>query len=155
MELIKQIIKTDVARSGMTFADALRECVDKGVSGIPYVDDQGRVIGRFSLRNAFLQLSIPKDMVKGAHLLGDLDTHTSIVDLRVGDLLERPIDEMILNNIVCLSPNSPVIKALALMEKFNSSYLFLMEKDQYLGVITRPGIARLVLEGSREKTDGS
>ncbi|MCP3671413.1 MAG: CBS domain-containing protein [Gammaproteobacteria bacterium] len=146
MELSKYIIQTEVARPGMTFGSALRECVDKGVPGIPYVDSNEVVVGRFSIRNAFLHMSIPGDIVKGAHLLGDTITHMSIVDLGATELLASPIDSMIMSSIVHLNPASPALKALALMEKYHTNYLFLMEDREYLGVITRLGIAKLILE---------
>jgi CBS domain-containing protein len=40
-----------------------------------------------------------------------------------------------------VSPRSSVVKALALMEQHNSSYVFLIEDETYLGLVTRMVIA--------------
>ena len=146
MELMNSIIKTRVARSGMTLVEALKECVDMGVPGIPYVDSNDRIIGRFSMRHAFLHLFIPDDMVQGAHLLSNTPVHIDIPKLAADKALDLPVDEMILPSSVHLNPTSPTLKALALMERLKTDYLFLTEDNYYHGVVTRLGIVKLILE---------
>ncbi|MGD2117731.1 MAG: CBS domain-containing protein [Chromatiales bacterium] len=151
MDIMTCLVPTGVARDGMTFGEALQECVDKRVPGIPYVDDDGNIIGRFSVRNSFFRASIPKDLIKGAHLLGDDLEHLEMPQQHIKELLALPIHNMVLEHIVTLRPKSQMITALALMEKFNTAYLFVTDDTQYHGVVTRLGIARQIL--SREQDE--
>jgi len=61
-----------------------------------------------------------------------------------GNILNLTVDAYITKHIATVTQNSPVIKALSIMEKFNSSYVFLVDGEQYMGVITRMAIARLL-----------
>lgn len=146
MRLLKGIIETPVARPGMLVGEALRICVDKGVPGIPYVDDSGRIIGRFSVRDTFRITSIPVDMIKGAHLIGHDALHLELSRDHYEGVFGRPIDDQILTDVAWLSSSAQITKAMALMEKFNSSYLFVVDDGRYRGVVTRLGLARILLE---------
>ena len=145
MDIMKALVVTGVARDGMTFGEALQECVDKGVPGIPYVNDKDEIIGRFSVRNSFFRASIPSDLIKGAHLLGDHIEYLEMPQQQISKLLQLPIHDMLLEDIVTLKPKSQMITALALMEKFNTPYLFVTDDHHYYGVVTRLGIARQIL----------
>ena len=48
-KLSEIIIPTAVARAGMTIGEVFEECVARDVSGIPFVDGQGKVSGRVSI----------------------------------------------------------------------------------------------------------
>ena len=146
MRLLKAIIETPVARPGMLVGEALRICVDKGVPGVPYVDASGRISGRFSVRDAFRITSIPADMIKGAHLIGHEALHLELSKDHYETVFHFPIDDQILTDIAFLSPGAQITKAMALMEKFNSSYLFVIDDGRYRGAVTRLGLTRILLE---------
>ena len=144
--LLKGLIQTPVARPGMLVGEALRICVDKGVPGIPYMDAEGRIAGRFSVRDTFRITSIPPDMIKGAHLIGHEALHLELSKDHFEGVFNRPINDQILGDIAFLSSNAQITKAMALMEKFNSSYLFVIDDGHHLGVVTRLGLTRVLLE---------
>ncbi len=146
MKLLKAIVETPVAHHGMLIGEALRICVDCDVPGIPYVDEQGKITGRFSVRNVFLVSSLPLDMIKGAHLIGHEALHLDLSKDHYEKVFGQKVDPQILEDVACLSPQAQITKAMALMEKFNSSYLFVIDEGQYLGVVTRLGLTRLLLE---------
>lgn len=145
MRLLKGIIETPVARPGMRIGEALRVCVDCGVPGIPFVDGTGLIAGRFSVRNAFLLSSIPSDMIKGAHLIGHQALNLEHPCEHYAVVFEQPIDTTIISEIAMLGSNSQITKAMALMEKFNSSYLFVIDDGRYVGTVTRLGLTRVLL----------
>lgn len=146
MSLIKGVIDTPVARPGMLIGEALRICVDKGVPGLPFVGEDGAIQGRFSVRNTFLISSIPRDMIKGAHLIGHEAAHLDHAKEHYDELFARTIDHTILKDVAWLSSGAQITKAMALMEKFNSSYLFVVDEGRYRGVVTRLGLTRVLLE---------
>lgn len=146
MELFHAIVETRVSRPGMSIGEALSLCVEAGLPGIPFVGADRRLAGRFSVRHAFLFNSLPSDMIKGAHLIGHMAMHLEHTDEHYADLFKRPIDDLILPDAACLEPDSQITKAMALMEKFNSSYLFVVEDGNYLGVVTRLGLTKALLK---------
>jgi hypothetical protein len=145
MKLKYLSIPTKVARPGMTVGEVMRECVEKDVPGIPYVDAEGQISGRFSVRHMFLLCCIPKDILHGAHLLGDDIEDLDFPHIKAGELMARNVDDFIFPDAIRLSPNFQAIKALAIMEQYNTEYLFVTEGDDYQGVVTRLSIAKAIL----------
>jgi len=147
MKLIECMTQTSTATAEMTVREAMQECVKCDCPGIPYVDESGKLIGRFSIRHTFYQHCIPADLIKHAHLLGNDIDSIEIEEQDTHKFLEKPAGDYILDQILHLNPNSQVVKALALMEQFNTSYLFVVdENNHYLGAVTHQSIARHILE---------
>lgn len=146
MRLIQGVVQTPVARPGMLVGEALHICVSHGVPGIPFVDHSGRLVGRFSVRNTFRLSSIPLDMIKGAHLIGHEALHLDHPSDHYAEVFRQPIDDMIIDDCACLSSSAQVTKAMALMEQYNSSYLFIVDDGVFRGVVTRLGLTRVLLE---------
>ncbi|MES9943446.1 CBS domain-containing protein [Candidatus Thiodiazotropha sp. CDECU1] len=138
-------IPTKVARPGMRIGEVMLECVEKDVPGIPYVNAEGKLSGRFSVRHLFLLCCIPEDVIHGAHLLGDDIEHLDFPHMRADELMEEAVDNYIFPDAIHLSANFQAIKALAIMEQYNTEYLFVTEEEEYQGVVTRMSIARAVV----------
>lgn len=133
-------------RKGMTLLDFFEECTHQRVPGVPFVDEYEHVVGRISLRDVFKRLAIPDNVVKVAHFLGDRTEKLELPELKVREILALPVEDFVLETIPNVSPQSGIIKALAIMEMFNSSYIFLTDNDKYLGVVTRMVIARRMMD---------
>jgi predicted transcriptional regulator len=145
MKLKHISIPTKVARPGMSVGEVMKECVEKGVPGIPFMDADGQISGRFSVRHMFLLCCIPEDILHGAHLLGDDIEYLDFPQIRAEELMARKVEDFIFPDAIRLSPNFPAIKALAIMEQYNTQYLFVTEGDDYQGVVTRMNIARAIV----------
>ena len=150
MRLTDVLIETGVVQAGVTLADAFRECVTHNVPGVPFCDAEGRVVGRVSVRHGLKMTCIPEYVVKGAHMLGDVLEGVAIKDEQIRSVLELPVDPYVLKDIAAVGPASPIVKALSVMEHYNSSYIFVLEGECYLGIVTRLGIARLMLRSREE-----
>ena len=129
---------------------AFEECVRDNVPGLPFYGEEGVITGRFSIRHILKSTCIPSYMVDAAHLLGDEIGPVTLPSVKVRAILDLPIEPYILDKPACVSPESPVDKALAIMEQTNSGYLFLLDGDNYIGVVTRMGIAALMLKHQEE-----
>ena len=145
MNLPDVVIPTQLVHAGTSFEAALKECVDKGVPGIPFADDNGRIIGRFSLRHAFRMACVSSSPMQGGQLLGDDMDYFRNPPGELDVIMHEPVEGFILEDSILLDTHSQVSKILQKMEDFNTSYLFLVEKGRYLGVITRIGVAKLIL----------
>lgn len=146
MILREILVPTQVAHPGMKVVEAFRECIDNNVQGIPFQDANGVITGRISVRHIFRIACIQEDVVKGAHLLGDRIMHLDMPSIERCRILDQPVEKFLLDNIPTLTSSSPEVKAVAIMEKYNSSYLFVLDDGEYQGVVTRLGIVRLLLK---------
>ena len=138
-------IPTKVARPGMLIGEVMRECVEKDVPGIPFIDADGKLSSRFSVRHLFLLCCIPEDVLHGAHLLGDDIEHLDFPHIKADELMAKAVDDYIFPDAIQLSANFQTIKGLAIMEQYNTEYLFVTEEGEYQGVVTRMSIARAVV----------
>jgi predicted transcriptional regulator len=129
----------------MILRDALELCVQYNVPGIPFVDSDNKIVGRISIHHSVNKSCMP-DYLKGvAHLLGDNIQEVNVPTLSARELLSKPVDDFVLESVNIVTSNSPLIKGLAMMEQNNSTYLFLVDKEVYRGVVTRMGIAKRML----------
>jgi predicted transcriptional regulator len=145
MKLEHLAIATGVMRKGMTVRNFFEECARCNVAGLPYVNDQDKVVGRISIRDVYKHMAIPDHLIKVAHMLGDHTDRLDLPEMKVLETLALPVETYLLENIPSVSPESSIVKALAIMEMFNTSYIFLIEDGEYKGVVTRMVIAHRML----------
>lgn len=145
-QLREVITPTRVARTGMSVRDVFEECVAKRVPGIPFCNARGEVVGRVSLRHTLKMTCVPNYLVGGAHLLGDVIEEVLIPDDLASDVLKMPAERFVIDAHTSVTSATPVIKALAIMERDNSSYAFVIDNGEYKGMVTRMWIASLMLK---------
>ena len=146
MRLTNIVIETRVVTYGSTVAEAFNECIRCNVLGIPFVDGEGRITGRFSIGHAIKLAYIPDMLIMNADLLGDQLTNLTVPDKQAADVLRQPVDNFILGQVVTINSTSPCVKAAALMQKYRTTYLFAVDDDGYKGVVNVRGIAKRMLD---------
>lgn len=151
MKLEHLSIATGVMREGMSLRDFFQEAIRCNVPGLPFVDDQGQIIGRVSIRDVYKRIAVPDSFLRLADAFGDSVDSLDLPEMQVMEALAKPVKEFLLENIPSVSPHSPIVKALALMELHNSSYIFLIEDGVYKGVVTRWVIAQRMLNCAEER----
>ena len=138
---------TGVARPGMTVREGFRECLQCAVPGIPYVDESGKVVGRFSIRETLRRACIPDVMVRYADLLGDAPGCLTVSAEHAPKLLDLPLLPFVKYEVARITPNCALATAVALMERHTTNYLFVIDhQDHYVGVVTIWAIAARMLE---------
>lgn len=150
MKLERLATMTGFMRHGMTVRDFFQEAVRCNVPGLPYVDDRDQITGRISIRDVYKRIAVPDNLLGLADAMGDQTDKLDLPEIRVMEIMASPVETFLLENIPSVSPRSTVVKALALMEVHNSSYIFLIENGVYEGVVTREVIARRMLECVQE-----
>jgi hypothetical protein len=135
------IVPTAVATPGMLVADLFRECAAKQVPGIPFRNAQGHIIGKASVRHVLKLHCVPDYMVKNAGVLGNRLEGLTIVEDRAREMLDMPVDTFVLPDMAVVARNAPVAKTLAVMERHDTTYLFVIDGDEYHGCISIMGIA--------------
>lgn len=141
MKLDDLIVPTPVASPGMSVAALFKACADKQVPGIPFRDASGRIVGKASVRHVLKMHCVPDYLVKNAGVLGDTLTGLTLVEERAREMLAKPVDAFVLPDMAVVSHEAPVAKTLAVMERHNTTYLFVIDGDDYYGCISIMGIA--------------
>jgi len=139
------IIPTGVAHAGTTVREVFQECVTHNVLGIPFCSDQEKIIGRVSIRHTLKESCIPKHLVKGAHLLGNLIEGLRISETTIRTILDTPVDEFVIPPVAIINSSAPMVKAISIMEQCDTPYAFVVDEGVYRGVITRMGCAEIML----------
>jgi hypothetical protein len=145
LKLDELIVPTALAEPGMTVEALFRECIEKQVPGLPFRDTQGRLSGKASIRNVLKLCAIPDYMVTHAALLGNELDALSIPALQARTMLSLPVDRFILPDLPLVGRRAPVTKALAVMERHDTTYLFVADGDDYAGCVSIMGIAAAVI----------
>lgn len=146
MKLQRLAVMTEIMRKGMSLRHFFEEAVRCNVPGLPFVDEHDQIIGRISVRDVFRRIAVPSSYVRLADAMGDQTNRLDMSEKRILESLARPIESCVLENIPSVSPASSIIKALAIMEAYNTHYIFLIDDGEYRGVVTRMVIANRLLD---------
>lgn len=145
MKLKTLSIPTGVMRKGMTVHDFFEEAVRCNVPGLPYVDDNGRIIGRVSIRDIYKHMAVPDSLLRFADAIGDQTDRLDLPEMKVQETMALPVENYMIPSSTVVSPRSSIVKALVVMEVNNTSYTFLVDGEDYKGVVTRMIIAKRML----------
>jgi len=146
VKLINMVVPTGVISYGSTVADAFRECLRCNVQGIPFVDSEGRILGRFSIHNTIKRYCISNIMIMEADTLGDDLGDLTLQDNDTSKMLSQPVDHFIQSEVVTIHSDSPCIKAMALMEKHDTTFLFVVDGETYKGIVNVQAIAKRMMQ---------
>jgi hypothetical protein len=129
----------------MKVVELFRECAAKQVPGIPFRDASGRIAGKASIRHVLKMTCIPDYMVKHAAVLGDTLTSLNIPAEQARHVLSLDVDAFVLDDMAVISRGAAVAKALAVMERHDTTYLFVIDGEDYHGCISIMGIGESLI----------
>ena len=145
MDLKSITVPTEVAKAGMTVRQVFEECTRVNSPGLPFCDEQGLVSGRVTLRHILKHHCLPEHLVEMAKVLGEQTSGVRDMEMLAEQLLDNRIDSCTQRPHASLTSASSVIKALALMEKLDTSYLFVIDEGQYMGLVTLQSLSKTIL----------
>jgi len=140
------IIHTKVVSTGMLVRDVFAECGRTHIQALPFVDEAGKIIGRVTLKNIMKVSCLQEYMVETAQLLGSFLSCVDHAEEKVSKVLCNPVDEYVGETSQFITSEAPAIKALAIMEKSDTSYIFVVDDGEYKGIITIQSIAAKMSE---------
>jgi len=147
MNLEQILIPTKVAKPGMVVSEVFTECIRANIPGIPFSDAQGHITGRVTLKNILKTSCLPEYLVELARVLGDQLSCMEDMESMAKQLMHNPVDPyVLLEPHISLTSDAPAVKALALMEQDDTSYIFVVDEGRYKGVITIQGLARMITQ---------
>ena len=145
MNLKPFTVKTSIAKAGMTAREIFEECTRANIPGLPVCDDHDQISGRITLKNILKRYCLPEYLVEMASILGEQISHVQDMDMLAEQLLESRIDAYIQRPHASITSASSAVKALALMEKLDTSYLFVIDEGRYQGVVTIQSLSKNIL----------
>ena len=145
MDLKSVTVPTGVARAGMTVRQVFEKCTQVNTPGLPFCDDQGLVLGRVTLKYILKCHYLPEHLVELARVLGEQKNNVQEMEMLAKQLFDNKIDSYIQRPHASLTSASSIIKALALMEKLDTGYLFVIDEGQYMGVVTLQNLSKAIL----------
>jgi CBS domain-containing protein len=137
---------TEVMRKGMTVRDFMQEAVRCNVPGLPFVDEKDRIIGRISVHDVFRRIAVPNSYLRIVDAIGDETNRLDMSEKRILNSVAQPIERYLLETIPSVSPASSVVKALVIMEAYDTHYICLIEDGKYRGIVTRMVLAKRLLD---------
>jgi CBS domain-containing protein len=142
---LKQIlIPTKVAHQDMMVREVFTECGRANIPALPFCTRSGRITGRVTLKNIMKISCLPDYMIEAARILGEEMSCMEDVEAKARRLLDTPVEPYVQEPALSLSSDAPIIKALALMEQNDTSYLFVVDDGQYQGTVTIQCLARML-----------
>jgi CBS domain-containing protein len=130
-------------RGEESLGDAVRLMLEKGISGLPVVDDAGKPIG----------------MLTEGDLLRRAETHTERKHSRWMEFLlgpsrmaeeyvhahSRRVKEVMSHKLVTVSPDTPLDQVVTIMEKHCIKRVPVVDGEQLVGIISRANLVRALM----------
>ena len=132
---------TMVAKAGMTVREFFEECTRANTPGLPFCDATGQIIGRVTLKNILKHGCLPEYLVEMAHVLGEQLTNLQDMKTEAEQLLSNPVERYYQEPHLSITSASSAVKALAMMEREDTSYIFVVDEGKYKGVVTIHSLA--------------
>lgn len=140
------MIPTEVAYPGMMVRDLFQECGRAQVQALPYRDGSGAIIGRVTLKNILRVSCLPEYIVDMASLLSSEMSCVEHAEDKAREIMCSTVDPFVQNVHETIPSSAPLIKALAVMEQHDTSYIFVVDDGVYRGIVTIQGIASSMSE---------
>ena len=135
------LIVTRVAQPGMLVRDVFRECLSARVQSLPFQDEAGRIAGRVTLKYIANRSIVPEYVAQFALVVGDRLSTFEEMERRLPEVFDHPVEDYVQEPHASIPSDTQLMKALAIMEHYDTSYLFVIDEGAYRGTITIQGIA--------------
>ena len=129
----------------MTVRQIFEECIRAHTPGLPFCDDQGHVTGRVTMKYILKRHYLPEHLVEMAKVLGEQGNNIQEMETLAKQLFGSEIASYQQRPHASITSASSIIKALALMEKLDTGYLFVIDEGQYIGVVTLQALSKTIL----------
>ena len=146
MNLKSVLVPTEVARAGMTVRQVFEECLRAHTPGLPFCDEHGLVTGRVTLKYILKRQYLPEHLVELVMVLGEQKNNIQEMETLGKQLFDSKIDSYLQRPHASITSTSSIIKALALMEKLDTGYLFVIDEGQYIGTVTLQILSKAILQ---------
>lgn len=146
MDVESVMIRTEIAHPGMMVREMFQVCGRAGVQALPFAENGGRITGRVTLKNILRLSCLPQYVVDMAPMLNSAMSCVENAEDKAREILCTPVEPYVQGVHQSIVSDAPLIKALALMEAHDTSYIFVVDDGLYRGIITIQRIAASMAE---------
>ena len=119
-----------------TALEAAKALLASGKSGLPVVDDQGRLIGIVSEADLLRRPEVATAAVHSSEFF------TNELADRLLECLGRPVEEMMTRKVASVLGNTPLMAIAELLETMRLKWVPVTERGKVVGVVTRADVLR-------------
>jgi predicted transcriptional regulator len=152
MYVDKVLTPTKVARAGMTVREVFEECSRANTPGLPFCDDCGQISGRVTLKHILKKSCLPDYLVEMARVLGEQLSGVQDMVAIAKEVLDSPVEDFVQEPHLSLTSASSTVKALAMMEQSDTSYIYVVDEGRYKGVVTIHSLAETLAKYDNSPT---
>lgn len=141
---VKDVMDANVftVRNDATYEEAARYFAKKDISGAPVVDPQNRVVGMLSEKDLFKALY---PLYKNFHDNPELYLDYEAREEKIKEIRSDTVDKFFSKNIISVEPETPILRAGALMLAKGIHRLPVIKDGKLAGIVTREHIYQRIL----------
>jgi CBS domain-containing membrane protein len=141
-DIMTQPVET--VRSDCTLSDAAHLMVTSKISGLPVVDDEGRVVGIITEADFLRALGVPSH--QPGHSLWQTLEHMFSQPVQLHET-EGLVSELMVENVVTVTPRQSLHQVLEAMKQNQVKRLLVCDENRHVvGMVTRSDLVRLFFD---------
>jgi len=127
-----------------TYEEAAKMIVERRHSGFPVVDKSGAIVGMLSEKNLFRGLypTYEDFMTDPENYIFNQERR----EHKIQEIRMRPVSDFMSKEVVCVSPDDPILKAGGIMLAKHYYRLPVVEGGKLVGLVTRANIFSRILK---------
>lgn len=132
-----------------TLREAAQTLVERGISGLPVVDEAGQLVGMLSeadiLDPVKRQSALPRMGVLGFFVIPEEQLKRAYEDG-----LTLPVEKLMSQHVITVTPHTPITEVMRQMVVKKVNRLPVLDGTQLVGIVTREDVLRGLLETASE-----
>ncbi len=146
---VRDVMKLSVitVHANATYEDVARILANRKISGMPVLDETGRMIGTVSEKDLF---RIMYPFYRSYYVNPESYTDYEERENKINEIRTHPVHRFMTRDVLTINPDAPIMRAGALMLAHNINRLPVVEGKKLVGIISRTDIYRRILENHFE-----
>lgn len=142
--LVSEFMNPDVvcAHPEMTVSEVERILVEREISGMPVVDDSGRLLGVVSQRDLVRHESTPRTVGESGQFFTDVEDYAELQNIR--ERGSRPVTEVMRPEVFTVDRDAPADEAARLMRVKRVHRLIVTKGETLVGIVSTLDLLRIV-----------
>ena len=131
-----------------TVQDVARIFIDQRISGVPVVDDAGKLVGIVTESDLLHRAEAGTERRHSRWLLGFFDDETLAAEYVKSH--GRKVEDVMTRDVVTAEPDRPLHEIASLLEKKSIKRLPIVENDRLIGIVCRGNLVQAVATARKE-----
>lgn len=160
MNISDIVIPTSCVQAGDSIKHFFELCIKENTPALPFRDKEGNITAFVSLKEVMGKDCLPNYLVELAGILNnDMNCVSKATD-KIIRLFQKTVDEYIEEPILFIASDAILIRVVALMEKYDTDFLFVADDEKncsshYKGIVSRLAVAGKMLKIASASTNSS